>query len=212
MIISQKSKYIYFAVAKTATHSVREALHHHSRDGDWEQQALYVDESIGKQTIPIPEIASIGHGHISVTQIKPHIATDQWLESFKFAFVRNPFDRFVSVSFFLNRNNPEFSNNSLAWMKSALRHPRFQQRVLVRPQYLQLTDQESHLAMDYIGHYEALQESLNFVNDALKFPRTALKVKNQSDHGDYRSYYDDELFGLVSDFYKADIKHFDYKF
>ena len=97
-------------------------------------------------------------------------------------------------------------------MKSALRHPRFQQRVLVRPQYLQLTDQESHLAMDYIGHYEALQESLNFVNDALKFPRTALKVKNQSDHGDYRSYYDDELFGLVSDFYKADIKHFDYKF
>lgn len=212
MIISQKSKYIYFAVAKTATHSVREALHHHSKDGDWEQQALYVDESIGKQTIPIPEIASIGHGHISVTQIKPHIAADQWLESFKFAFVRNPFDRFVSVSFFLNRNNPEFSNNSLAWMKSAIRHPRFQQRVLVRPQYLQLTDQESHLAMDYIGRYEALQESLNFVSDALKFPRTALKVKNQSDHGDYRSYYDDQLFGLVSDFYKADIKHFDYKF
>jgi hypothetical protein len=212
VIISKKSKYIYFAVAKTATHSVREALHHHSKDGDWEQQALYVDESIGKQTIPIPEIASIGHGHISVTQIKPHIDADQWLESFKFAFVRNPFDRFVSVSFFLNRNNAEFSNNCLAWMKSAIRHPRFQQRVLVRPQFLQLTDEKSHLAMDYIGRYEALQESMNFVNDALKFPKTALKVNNQSVHADYRSYYDDELFGLVSDFYKADIKHFDYNF
>ncbi|MFT7527382.1 MAG: hypothetical protein ACI9LY_002537 [Arenicella sp.] len=212
MIISHKSKYIYFAVPKTATHSVREALHQHSKDGDWEQQALYVDESIGKQTIPISEIALIGHGHISVTQIKHHIPADQWQESFKFAFVRNPFDRFVSVCFFLNRNNPEFTNNSLAWMKSAISHPRFQQRVLVRPQFMQLTDEKSHLAMDYIGRYEALRESMNFVNDALKFPRTTLKVKNKSDHADYRSYYDDELFSLVSDYYKADIKHFDYKF
>jgi hypothetical protein len=97
-------------------------------------------------------------------------------------------------------------------MKSAISHPRFQQRVLVRPQFMQLTDEKSHLAMDYIGRYEALRESMNFVNDALKFPRTTLKVKNKSDHADYRSYYDDELFSLVSDYYKADIKHFDYKF
>ena len=197
---------------KTATHSVREALHHHAKEGDCEQQALYVDETIPNQTIAIPEITLIGHGHISVVQIKPHIPADQWQESFKFAFVRNPFDRFISVCFFLNRNNPEFSKNAQAWMKSALSHPRFQQRVLVRPQALQLTDEDANLAMDYIGRYEALQESMDFVNDALHFSRTPLNVKNKSAHGDYRSYYEDELFGLVSDFYKADIEFFDYNF
>lgn len=191
---------------------MREALRHHGQEGDFEQQALYADKTIGQQTIPIPEIALIGHGHISVAQIKPHIPAVQWQRSFKFAFVRSPFDRFISVCFFLNRNNPDFSNSSLEWMKSAIRHPRFQQRVLVRPQFLQLSDENSHLAMDYIGRYEALQESMNFVNDALNFPETALNVKNKSAHEDYRSYYDDELFGLVSDFYKADIKHFGYKF
>lgn len=212
MIISQKSKYIYFAVPKTATHSVREALHHHAKKSDWEQQALYVDEAIGKQRIPIPEIALIGHGHITVNQIKPHISVDQWQQSFKFALVRNPFDRFISVCFFLNRKNPEFLTSSLGWMKSALSHPRFQQRVLVRPQVQQLTDEKSHVAMDFVGRYETLQESMDLVNDTLGFSRTPLNVKNKSAHGDYRSYYDDELFGLVTDFYKADIESFGYKF
>ena len=95
MIISHRHKFIFFAVPKTATHTIREALRHHKDEDDWEQQVLY-----GEQALPIPEIARLKHGHISAEQIRPHLDDAIWNEYFKFAFVRNPFDRFVSTCFF----------------------------------------------------------------------------------------------------------------
>ena len=210
MIVSKQLSYIYFAVPKTATHSVREVLRCYRCEGDWEQQRLFVDKNLGAQVSPIEEIAKIKHGHISVQQIRPHISTEQWQESFKFAFVRNPFDRFVSVCFFLNRKNPLFMENPLAWMKSAIAHPRFQQRVLVQPQVVQLQDQHNNLAMDYIGRYESLQESMDYICAKLGKPSIGLKIKNQSKHKSYKEYYDDELKELVSNFYQQDIVAFGY--
>lgn len=207
MIISHTHQYIFFAVPKTATHSVREALRLTKSPDDWEQQVLF-----GKQSIPLADIAKIKHGHISAREIQAALDSEQWRNYFKFAFVRNPYDRFVSICSFLNRQNPEFKSNALVWMKTATQRAVFRDRVLVRPQYEQLIDESGLMVMDYVGRYEALQESMDFVNEALNCPLTPLQLKNTSAHEDYRYYYDDELFELVSDFYKKDIDYFDYEF
>lgn len=207
MIISHQHRYIFFAVPKTATHAVREALRQNLGPDDWEQQVLF-----GRQVLPILELAKIQHGHLSAQQIKPHLSEHKWESYFKFGFVRNPYDRFVSTCFFLNRKVPNFAANATAFMKQALTVPRFRQRVLVRPQQLQLTGADGQIALDYVGRFETLQASYDEICSRIEIPSAELPHKNASDHSTFAQYYDDELREIVADYYATDLKLFNYNF
>jgi len=205
MIISHRHKFIFFAVPKTATHTIREALRQHTDENDWEQQVLY-----GEQYLPFPELARLQHGHISAEQIQPHLDADVWQDYFKFGFVRNPFDRFVSTCFFLNRDNPAFAETAVRFMKDRLPRDRFQKRVLVRPQHQQLCWPDGEIALDYVGRYESLQQSYDEICERIGISSTELGQKNSSKHATFDSYYDAELQELVGDFYANDLRIFNY--
>lgn len=207
MIISHEHKFIFFAVPKTATHAIRLALREHLGPDDWEQQVLF-----GKQYLPIPEIAKLQHGHISAHQIRPHLEPDIWESYFKFGFVRNPFDRYVSTCFFLNRENSNFAASAIPFMKQALSRPRFRERILVKPQNLQLTDTGGQIALDLVGRYETLQQSYDEICARIGIATTNLTRKNPSKHAAYTEYYDDELREIVGNYYKGDLELFDYDF
>ena len=205
MIISHQHKFIFFAVPRTGTHTLRQALYPYLGENDWEQQALF------RQTkIPIDSIAQIGHGHISWQQLKKHLPKEQWQSYFKFAIVRNPYDRYVSVCTFLNRHNPEFKNSAVQFMKNALKQPRFQQRILVQPQFNMLSDELGESGMDFVGRYEDLQKSIDTIFNKIGIPRQALPHANASTHNAYMDYYDDELCNLVANHYQSDFELFDY--
>ena len=203
MIISHHHKFIFFAVPKTATHAIRLALREHLNADDWEQQTLF-----GKQYLPVRELAALGHGHISVRELKPHLPADAWESYFKFAFVRNPFDRFVSTCFFLNRGTPHFEDSVLPFMKEALKRPRFKGRVLVKPQADLLTSSSGEVALDFVGRYESLQESFDEICRRIGIPTSDLSRKNASQHGAYDQYYDQTLQEQVADFYRNDFRLF----
>ena len=97
-------------------------------------------------------------------------------------------------------------------MKAATQRAIFRQRILVRPQSEQLVMGDGTLAMDFVGRYENLQESLNAILSKLKLEPIELKVRNRSDHASYQSYYDDELRDWVASFYKEDLQRFGYEF
>lgn len=207
MIISHRHKFIFFAVPKTATHTIRQALRKHLAVNDWEQQTLF-----GEQYLPIPELAALKHGHISVRELKRHLPDDTWDTYFKFAFVRNPYDRFVSACFFLNRKTANFETSAVAFMKDALRRPRFQQRALGRPQADFLTDSSGKLALDHVGRYETLQESFDEICHRIGISSSDLSRKNVSQHSSHTKYYDQELKEQVADFYGDDLRLFSYEF
>ncbi|MFT5572825.1 MAG: hypothetical protein ACI9FR_001749 [Cryomorphaceae bacterium] len=186
---------------------MREVLRDSIGANGWEQQVLF-----GKNVSPIEQIAQLQHGHISVNQIKAIIDAEHWSDYFKFAVVRNPFDRFVSVCAFYNRQSDDFTRNPQAWMKAAMMRPQFQQRLLVRPQASQLLNQHGKLELDYIGRYELLQDSMNVITDKLNITRTTLPVKNSSKHENYKKYYDESLYRSVAEFYKDDLQLFAYDF
>ena len=112
MIVSHKHRFIFFAVPRTATHTLRRALAPHLGADDWEQENLFT-----AKRLPISTLAAKKNGHISAIEIRPHLSDDIWNSYFKFAFVRNPFDRFISACFFLNRNNPAFAPMAIPSMR-----------------------------------------------------------------------------------------------
>ena len=174
-------------------------------DDDWQQQSL-----TATMRLPVPALASLGHGHISLREAQASLPDTMWRSYLKFAFVRNPYDRFVSVAAMLNKRNPRYAGNEANFMKRALRVPRFRQRVLARPQADILTDAAGNVGMDFTGRYETLQGSFNEACRRIGLPERALRRANTAAHPPFAHCYDDELLQAVTDFYRIDFELFGY--
>lgn len=205
MIFSQSRGFIFFAVPKTGTHAIREALRPHLGEADWEQQLRY-----GEQLSPLPEVAAVNHGHVSYRQLRGAVGADALAGFFRFAFVRHPYDRFVSVCAFLARTDPGYRHNPTDWMKQALQRPQFCKRVLVAPQFSLLSDDAGVVALDFVGRYESLQADFDTVCDRLGLPKVALAHRNSSEHDAYQNLLDDELKSVLWQRYEQDFSTFNY--
>lgn len=207
VIISHKHRFMFFPVPKTGTHSVRGALRAHLGEDDLEQVGLFVHKRL-----PFPELAALNHGHLGVTQIKPIFGAERFTEYFKFAFVRNPYARFVSYCAFMSRQSQVFETQATAFMKHVIGELRPFDHVLFRPQHEMLCDENGELAMDFIGRVERMQADYDRVCERVGIPTAPLERVNASRHHHHSEYYDDELKAWVADFYRRDLELFGYGF
>jgi hypothetical protein len=205
VIISHRHQFIFFPVPKTGTHSVRQALRPHMADDDLEQVGLFVQKKF-----PFPELSEIGHGHLSVAQVRPVLGADTFDRYFKFTFVRNPYDRFVSYCAFMSRHAGHFVNEPREFMRYILLERRPLNHVHFRPQYEMLVDANGALAMDFVGKCESMQHDYDAVCTKLGVASTTLERANASSHQHFAEYYDAELKALVADFYRRDFELFGY--
>lgn len=207
MIISHQHRFIFVAIPKTGTHSVRQALREHMGPDDLEQVGLFVNKRF-----PWPELAAISHGHLSLRQIAPFVGDEVMRGYFKFAFVRNPFDRFVSYCSFMRRQTGAFDRDPKGVMYHMLFVLRPVQHILFQPQHQLLVDDAGALMADEIGRVEDMQASYDAICARIGIPSRPLERVNSSRRGDYRQYYDRKLIDGVSDLYARDLELFDYTF
>ena len=205
MIFSSSKKFIFFAVPKTGTHAVREQLRPLLTGHDWEQQLL-----TGHMLSPIAQLAEIGHGHISFTQLASVVGEETLREMHCFTFVRNPIDRFMSACAFLARTDPSYDRDPVGWAQRAFSRPQFRSRVLIRPQTEMLTDTNGKLAMTWIGRYETLQTDLNVVLGHLNAPSAILAQRNVTQNQKPRLTGSPQFIEELKDFYEADFRLLDY--
>jgi hypothetical protein len=207
MIISGLHKFIFVAIPKTGTHSVRQALREHMGPRDLEQVGLFV-----QKRFPIPELAQLRHGHLSLQQVRPYLKPGEWQSFFKFAFVRNPFDRFISYCAFRTRGQDLFKRDP----KSVMRHYLFeappQDHLLFQPQYQFVTGDDGQLLADYVGRVERMQESYDEIAGKIGIPSRPLERVNATERRDYRDYYDEQLIDGVAQLYARDLELFGYQF
>ena len=207
MIISHQHRFIFVAIPKTGTHSVRRALRAHLAADDLEQVGLFVSKRF-----PFAEFEGIRHGHITLQQIRPCLEGDQFNSYFKFAFVRNPYDRFVSYCAFMSRQDGRFAADPRGFMKQVAFEFRPTDHVLYQPQHSFLVDADGSLLTDYVGRVEQMQASYDSVCARLGLQSADLERVNGSPRGDYREYYDSELLEGVGTIYRTDLELFGYGF
>ena len=206
MIISPNHEYVFVAVPKTGTHAVRQALRPHMGAGDMEQVGLFV-----KRQFPIADLARLGHGHISLEQLRKFMDPAKFAQYFKFAFVRNPFDRFVSYCSFISREGNAFKTDPQKVMRRMLAQPP-SEHVLFWPQNTFLVDGDGNLLTDYVGRVETMQQSFEFIASKIGIPAVQLEMVNATERSAYRDYYDQELIDGVAKLYADDLRLFDYDF
>lgn len=200
LIISHKHKFIFFAVPKTGTHSVRRAIRLHLGGDDQEQVGMF-----GRKQFNFPQLEQFKSGHVSVLQIKPVLGERVFDSYFKFAFVRNPLDRFVSYCAFSSRESGDFLARPHEYMKYVLREMMDHDNLLLRPQSSFLVDESGRLAMDFIGRVESMQASYATICEKIGIEPVMLDTINMSRHASYRDYYTDELYDAVTSVYADDI-------
>lgn len=193
---------------KTGTHAVRQALREQLSDGDVEQVGLFVNKRF-----PWDDLAAIQHGHLSLGQVRPYLGEDAFGGYLKFAFVRNPFDRFVSYCAFMLRGGDVFRQRPRDVMRHFLFGEPPEHHILFQPQASLLVDADGKtLLTDKIGRVENMQGSYDAICARIGIPSRPLDRVNGSQHGDYRHYYDRSLIDGVASRYAQDLELFGYTF
>ena len=206
MIVSTLHKFVFAAIPKTGTHAVRQALREHLGPQDMEQVGLFVQKKF-----PVPALAQLGHGHITLEQLRPYVQPEAWASFFKFAFVRNPFDRFISYCAFITRDGDEFDRDPQAVMRDVLADPPLD-HVLFQPQHSFVADASGALLTDYVGRVEQMQASYDEIAARIGIPTATLERINTTNRRNYRDYYDAPLIEGVAKVYARDLEYFSYEY
>jgi len=143
---------------------------------------------------------------------------------FKFAFVRNPYDRLLSSYAFLmngGMNDDDarfatahvkpFGSFSEFVIEGLALNPKIRAWVHFRPQTEFVCDAAGSSLMDFIGRFESISEDYAMVADRLGLS-SELPVTNRSKRGDYREAFNTESLDIVRQIYSRDLKTFRYEF
>lgn len=157
-----------------------------------------------------------GLQHLYARHIRHEVGEQTFQDFFKFAFVRNPWDKLVSLYSYLDRrpdlrqfmNVPEGTPFAeFIGLAAASGH------VQAAPQVDFIYAEDGEPLVDYIGRFERLAEDAAIVFERIGLEDAALPAANASARRrDYRAYYDGAMAQRVADIYQRDIAAFRYRF
>lgn len=139
-------------------------------------------------------------------------SSEKYRGYFKFAFVRNPWDRVVSLYF--NKVAPGTYCEGTQSLT-------FEQFVdWLAQQDLTKIDAHAKLQallipvdeLDFIGRFETFSKDVQYVLGRLGLSKVSIPKHNPSSHAHYSRYYDDRTRELVRQLYREDIERFGYTF
>lgn len=228
MIISHQNKFIFIRIPKTASTSVEVAFSaicgpkdiisgvsfHNDREneiagyeGEKNQASLQISPlaQLLRKLTGQPEI---DYKHASAKIIKASLPAAQWNSYFKFCFVRNPFDRAVSLYYWRMKN----------WEK---KHT--EARPSVNDYILSLENEKlstwhrytinGKVAVDYVARFETLQGEIDTICQRLGLapillPQTKSNIRK--DRSPYQELLNNDSRGKIESACKKEMTEFGY--
>ena len=173
MFINHKHKFIFIHIPKNAGTSIRNSFNINGYD---------------------KQVVSKRYPHSTCSEIKKYCGEEVWNSYYRFAFVRNPFDRLVSFYHFHKSDQYKHKiGRERAFSQS------FKEWVMNNNDVNIMRNQSDYLdeQINFIGSYENLQEDFNSVCNLIGIPPYELPHYNQSKHKHWSEYYDKELTEFV---------------
>ncbi len=154
--------------------------------------------------------------HYFAKEVINTIGQEHWDKSFKFTFVRNPWDRLYSLYRFRLRKNkiaPEEQGNTFEkWLKQTLSVPNENPYQKPKPQVEWIRNFKQQIDIDFIGRFENLEQDVKKLAKLTDMKIDLPHVNQTLPIIHYSSAYNDELEELVRIYYKEDIDMFNYSF
>ena len=217
MLLSLKYNFLFVHTAKTGGTSVRDAL----------QPLRYRDPYYPVQWLCSRLSGLSGHRlgikfprHAKIIAAKEMLPQELFERLFKFVFVRNPWDLQVSSFHHIRRERPhlmahiETFDEFMRWKLDPARPYQYHVDTSIELQSDYAVDLHGRLLVDFLGHYENLQEDFAEACRRIGIAAPALPHRRQATdrQQDYRSYYSDQLAEQVARQFEPDIRLFGYHF
>jgi hypothetical protein len=156
--------------------------------------------------------------HETAGTIRGRLGPKEWDRRFKFAFVRNPFDRVVSQYHYRVKtgqsglgDRPVAFEEWVSLAYGARAAPYYNAEMMFMPQVRWVRDDAGNDLLDFVGRFERLEDDFARVARVVGVDATLPHLKRSS-HEPYRGYYSDETRALVADRYRDDLDAFGYEF
>ncbi|MFO1486921.1 MAG: sulfotransferase family 2 domain-containing protein [Verrucomicrobiota bacterium] len=213
MLIDENQKFVFVHVHKTAGLSLEQVLQRR-----------------------FPTAKTHHSRHLHARLVIREVGRERWDACYRFAFVRNPWDRLVSwysmileakkkLKFFQRFSRHPFPNE--IW-NYAVRNSRDFESFLTNctavindhgcdksfayNQLDYLTDDDGKLAVNFVGRFENLAADVDVVFRQLGIPEEKLPRINSSKHTHYSEWYNPRTRDLVAERFARDIETFGYRF
>lgn len=169
--------------------------------------------------------------HLFAKQLRNLHEMKAWQSSYKFAFVRNPWDRLVSWWSMIDTFRADFASGRPLnkFHTFVLEHANTFEEFLencdeeifdtdgekwiYRNQLDYITDDHGKILVDFVGRFERLQCDFDTVVEKIE-PKHMVSLPriNASKHRHYAEFYTPALIQVVTDRFARDIEAFGYKF
>jgi hypothetical protein len=216
MLLSHKYKFLFVHIAKTGGTSVRNALQKYR----W-RDPYYIPQFIASKLSALThhEVGIKFPRHAKLICAREMLPEDFFNGLFKFAFVRNPWDLQVSSFHHIRRERPQLMQGIddfetfLRWKLDPHRPYQYHIDTSIELQSDYLVDLHGRVIIDYIGHYENLQQDFDHICQTIGIKPFRLPHKRKAnDRNDYRRYYTDETVELEAEHFHRDIELLGYRF
>ncbi len=193
MLIDDKNKFLFIHIPKNAGSSMR----------------IMLEKMGGRQLKDFDT-------HVPCSTLK-EFTPDKFNEYFKFAFVRNPWDRLYSMYKFTVRRGWCSSNVPFSkWihMDAITEACKFQEPIVPiqqKPQVNWIMDSAGNSMVDFIGRFESLNDDFNKICQRLNTTNNLMNI-NASPGKHYKEAYDTTSKKFVERYYEKDIETFKYVF
>lgn len=236
-MISHHHRCIFIHIPKNAGQSI-ESFFLNSLGLSWENRAPLLLRYNNNPELGPPRLAHLLAADYVRYKYLPQSMYDEY---FKFAIVRNPWDRTVSMYRYLGDPQKETFSE---FVRNRFMLEQWQERFwFVRPQSDFICSDSGELMIDYLGRFETLKEDFETILSKLGLPSQPLPhvnksvstgagkksgllkgllSRNEANTGQvdtkkekskkYQDYYDEDTYKLVSNLYIKDIESFGYEF
>lgn len=157
--------------------------------------------------------------HLTAKEVIAKIGKQQWNVAYKFTFVRNPWDKLVSLyEYRRKKDKTKLTSRNIPfnhWVKLTIgpdSDPYYYNNVKsFQPQVEWLKDDEGVIAIDFIGKFESIHTDFEQIRHTIGTSEE-LPHLNATTRSNYRDYYDNETRQIVASWYREDIETFAYTF